>query len=163
VRPRAGAFSLAWNQRNYEPMLPEDGVPELTYPAVRRTADLKTLVLANVGNEQVLCGLLQMPRVASLAGLVEAVVVRCRSIKVLLEIANRRELHTGTANRNVPRALLWHPSSIPLGALRKFIHVRYVARAELAAMCGRGSRARPEVRQQVAAYLASLSTASRSD
>ena len=158
VKPRSGRFVLEWNQAKYEPMLPEDGVPELTYPAVRRAADLRALVLANLGNEQVMSGLLQVPRVASLAGLVEMVVVRSRSLKVLLEIANRRELHTGAANRNVPRALLWHPSNIPVSALRKFVHVRYVDRGELAALCTRGSRARPEVRQMVASYLTTLSS-----
>jgi hypothetical protein len=156
-RPRSGRFLLPWNERKYEPMLPEDGVPELTYPAVRRATDLRALVLTNIGNEQVMSGLLQIPRVAALPGLLEMVVTRSRSVKVLLEIANRRELHTGAANRTVPRALLWHPSGIPLSALRKFVHVRYVERGELATLCGRGSRARPEIRQMVASYLASLS------
>ena len=75
---------------------------------------------------------------------------------MLLEIANRRELHTGAANRNVPRTLLWHPTGIPVSALRKFVHVRYVDRIELTAMAARNSRARPEVRQMVASYLAAL-------
>lgn len=157
VRPRSGRFLLPWKERKYEPMLPEDGVPELTYPAVRRSTDLRALVLTNIGNEQVMSGLLQIPRVAALPGLLEMVVTRSRSVKVLLEIANRRELHTGAANRNVPKALLWHPTSIPLSALRKFVHVRYVERGELASLSSRGSRARPEIRQMVASYLASLS------
>jgi hypothetical protein len=158
VDPRSGGFTLAFDARRYEPMVPEDGVPELTYPAVRRPPDLRAIVLANVHNEHVMCGLLSMPRLATSPGLVEQVVVRSRSLKVLLEIANRRELYTGVANRNVPRALLWHPAGIPVSALRKFVHVRFVERAELAALSARGSRARPEIRQMAAAYLASLSS-----
>jgi hypothetical protein len=157
VRARSGRFVLPWETR-YEPMLPEDGVPELVYPAIRRSPDLRILVLSNVGNEQVMTGLLSVPRVSALPGLIEAVVLRTRSVKILLEIANRRELHTGMANRGVPRALLWHPSSVPISALRKFVHVRYIDRGDLAALCGRGSRARPEIRQMAASYLDSLSS-----
>lgn len=156
VRPQAGRFLLPWIPRKYEPMLPEDGVPELAYPAVRRSPDLRIQVLGNLQNESVLCGLLQLPRVASLAGLVELITVRTRSIKVLLEIANRRELYTGAANRNVAKALLWHPSNIPVSALRKFVHVRFVDRQELAAISTRGSHARPEIRQMAERYLKSL-------
>jgi hypothetical protein len=156
VQPRAGRFLLPWNQRKYEPMLPEDGIPELTYPAVHRSTDLRDLVKANIQNESVISGLLGVPRVANLAGLIEWVVVRSRSIKILLEIANRRELYTGAANRNVPKALLWHPTPIPVSAIRKFVHVRFVDRAELVALCARGSRARSEVRQMAAMYLDSL-------
>ena len=78
--------------------------------------------------------------------------------EMLAEIANRRDLYSGAANINVPRALLWHPSAIPVSALRKFVHVRFVDRAELAALANRGSRARPEVRQMAMTYLASLSS-----
>lgn len=158
VEPRSGGFTLAFDARRYEPLLPEDGVPELTYPAIRRPPDLRAIVLANVHNEHVMCGLLAMPRLVTSPGLVEQVVMRSRSLKVLLEIANRRELYTGAANHNVPRALLWHPAGIPVSALRKFVHVRFVERAELAALSARGSRARPEIRQMAAAYLASLSS-----
>lgn len=158
IEPRPGGFRLLYDARRYEPMLAEDGVPELTYPIVRRTPDLRVLVMSNVQNEAVLCGLLAVPRVAALPGLVESVTIRSRSIKVLLEIANRRDLHTGAANRNVPKALLWHPTAIPVSALRKFVHVRFLDRGELAALCMRGSRARPEVRQLAALYLASLTT-----
>lgn len=158
VEARPSRFILPWDARRYEPLLPEDGVPELTYPAVKRTPDLRVMALANVQNEAVILGLLGLPRVASMPGLVETIVVRSRSIRVLLEIANRRELYTGAANRNVPRALLWHPVGIPVSALRKFVHVRFVDRTELGALSSRGSKARPEIRQMAAAYLASLST-----
>jgi hypothetical protein len=158
VEVRPERFILTWDARRYEPLLPEDGIPELTYPAVKRTPDLRVMVLANAQNESVMMGLMAMPRVTSLPGLIETIAVRSRSIRVLLEIANRRELYTGAANHNVPRVLLWHPSGIPVSALRKFVHVRFVDRTERGALCARGSKARPEIRQLAAAYLASLST-----
>lgn len=158
VPTRTSGFEVAYVDRRHEPLLPEDGLPELIYPVLQRELDLRQAVANNIQNEHVLCGLLGLPRVASMPGLVEMVVVRSRSIKVLLEIANRRELHTGAANRNVPRALLWHPTAVPVSALRKFVHVRFVARAELVALSTRGSRARPEIRQMAAAYLDSLSS-----
>ncbi len=156
---RMGGFHLAYDAHLHGPMLAEDGVPELTYPIVRKIVDLRQLVIANIQNEHVLCGLLAVPRLATLPGLVEQIAIRTRSIKVLLEIANRRDMFTGAANHNVPRALLWHPSAVPVSALRKFIHVRFVDRAELAALSTRGSRARPEIRQLASEYLTSLSSA----
>jgi len=155
---RQGSFHLPYDARRHGPMLAEDGVPELTYPIVRKIVDLRQLVIANIQNEHVLSGLLAVPRLATLPGLVEQIAIRTRSIKVLLEIANRREMFTGAGNRNVPRALLWHPSAIPVSALRKFVHVRFVDRAELAGLAARGSRARPEIRQLASEYLATLST-----
>ena len=154
----SGGFELEYLPRRHESMLPEDLLPELRYPVVRRELELREAVLSNIGNEHVICGLLSLPRVASLPGLIEMLTVRTRSLKVLLEIANRRDLYSGAANINVPRALLWHPSAIPVSALRKFVHVRFVDRAELAALANRGSRARPEVRQMAMTYLASLSS-----
>jgi len=59
----------------------------------------------------------------------------------------------------VPRVLLWHPAGVPVSALRKFVHVRYIDRLELASMASRGSRARPEIRQMAAQYLASINSA----
>jgi hypothetical protein len=155
--PRWGGFPVSYQPWLHDAMLPEDSCPELIYPVVHRNLDLREAVLANLQNEHILCGLLGLPRVGNLPGLVEMVVMRSRSLKVLLEVANRRELYTGAANRNVPRALLWHPMSIPVSALRKFVHVRFVDRNELATLANRGSQARPEVRQMASAYLASLS------
>ncbi len=156
MRPTAGSFTAQYDAGRHDRFLPDDGTPELSTPGSRPVPDLRRLVLSNIQNEHVICGLLQTPRVASLPGLVEQIVIRTRSLKVLLDVANRRELHTGAANRNVPRALLWHPSGVPVSALRKFIHVRFVDRIELASIATRGSRARPEIRQMAAAYLNTL-------
>lgn len=158
VAPRSGGFVLAFDAPRHRSLLADDGVPELTDPLVERVRDLRQLALSNIGNEHVLCGLLSQPCISNLPGLVEQIAIRTRSLKILLEIANRRDLHSGSANRNVARALLWHPSAVPVTALRKFVHVRFVDRAELAALAGRGSRARPEIRQLAAEYLASLTT-----
>ncbi|MFQ5600354.1 MAG: hypothetical protein ACE5G2_07345 [Candidatus Krumholzibacteriia bacterium] len=148
---------VAYDPRRHPRFLAKDGVPALIGEGEGGIEDLRAAVIANVENEHILCGLLANARVAALAGLVERVVRRTRSVKVLLEIANRRDLHTGYANRNVPNALLWHPTAIPVSALRKFVHVRFVDRAELVALSGRGSRARPEIRQLASSYLATLS------
>jgi hypothetical protein len=156
--PSADDCTLVYAPRKHDRFLPEDCVPELAAPGPLKPPDIRRLVLSNIQNEAVICGLLQTPRVSSLPGLVEQIALRTRSVKILLEIANRRELHTGAANANVPRTLLWHPSGIPVSALRKFVHVRFVDRMELSAIATRNSRARPEVRQMAAGYLATLSS-----
>lgn len=154
--PGSGDALLVYDPRRHDRFLPEDSVPDLVAPGRDKPVDVRQLVLSNIQNEHLICGLLATPRVSSLPGLVEQIALRSRSMKVLLEIANRRELHTGAANSNVPRALLWHPSGIPVSALRKFIHVRFVGRVELSAIATRNSRARPEIRQLAANYLATL-------
>jgi len=156
--PVAGEATLVYHAPRHDRFLPDDAVPELMAPGQPKSVDLRRLVLSNIQNEHMICGLLQTPRVSSLPGLVEQIALRTRSLKVLLEIANRRELHTGAANSAVPRALLWHPSGIPVSALRKFVHVRFVDRVELTAISTRNSRARPEVRQLAANYLATLTS-----
>lgn len=153
---RSGEFVLEFEPARHDRLLTDDLIPELEAPGKPRPVDVRRMVLSNIGNEHVVCGLLQSPKVSGLPGLVEQIVIRTRSIKVLLEVANRRDLHSGAANRNVPRALLWHPGGVPVSALRKFVHVRFIDRMELASMASRGSRARPEVRQMASQYLASL-------
>jgi len=159
VETQSGEFCVRFDAARHERLLADDLVPELEAPGKQAPVDVRRLVLSNIANEHVICGLLQSPKVSSLPGLVEQIVIRTRSLKVLLEVANRRELHGGAANRNVPRVLLWHPAGVPVSALRKFVHVRYIDRLELASMASRGSRARPEIRQMAAQYLASINSA----
>jgi hypothetical protein len=154
--PAVDDWTLVYVPRRHDPFVADDGVPELAPPDAPKPTDFRRLVLTNIQNEHVICGLLATPRVANMPGLVEQIALRTRSLKVLLEIANRRDLHTGAANRNVPRVLLWHPSGVPVSALRKFVHVRFIDRLELVALSTRNSRARPEVRQMASAYLATL-------
>jgi hypothetical protein len=154
--PRPGTLCLRYHDDLHYQLLSPDGTPVLVEAARQVPRDIRQLVLDNLQNEHMLCGFLGSPRVVSSPGLVEIVVRRTRSIKILLDIANRRELHTGHANGNVPEALLTHPSNIPVSALRKFVHVRYVDRSALTNMANRGTRVRPEVRNMALAYLKSL-------
>jgi hypothetical protein len=155
VQP-SGVVRLAYDAVRHHAMLDPAGAPMLVPPQRPEANDIRQLVLDNMQNEHILVGLLGNPRVVASAGLVETIVNRTRSIKVLLDIANRRELHSGSANRNVPLALLSHPSNIPVSALRKFVHVRYVDRVSLASMANRGTRVRPEVRSMATQYLKSI-------
>ena len=49
-----------------------------------------------------------------------------------------------------------NPAKVPLMALRKFVHVRFIDKASLARLAGKGSTIREEVRREVQHYLSSL-------
>ena len=116
--------------------------------------DWKGLVLCNITRETLLLSLLNNPKVVRIPGLVETVVVNCRSSQVLSVIAQKRELHTGHQNHGVPAALLRSRTKLPLTLLRRFIHVRFVSRSDLKDIAARAPR--PEVAKEVAAYLATI-------
>ncbi|MCB9496584.1 MAG: hypothetical protein H6686_06830 [Fibrobacteria bacterium] len=116
--------------------------------------DWKGLVLSNITRETLLMSILDNPKCSRVAGLVEVVVVNCKSSQVLSHIAQKRELHTGHQNKGVPAALLRSRMKIPMTLLRRFIHLRFVSRAELKDMAVRAPRA--EVAKEVADYLASI-------
>ena len=81
------------------------------------------------------------------AGVVEVIARGSRSLRVLLRIARTRKLHSGSANRNVPAALLQNPANIPLSALRAFLNLRYISRHELTRL----ARGGPETRREISA------------
>lgn len=116
--------------------------------------DWKGLVLSNITRETLLLSILNNPKCQRVPGLVEAVVVNCRSNQVLSHIAMKRELHTGHQNKGVPLALLRSRMKIPMTLLRRFIHLRFVTRADLKDLAVRAPR--KEVAQEVADYLASI-------
>jgi len=116
--------------------------------------DWKGLVLSNITRETLLLSILNNPKCQRVSGLVETVVVNCKSSQVLSFIATKRELHTGHQNGGVPAALLRCRMKIPMTLLRRFIHLRFVSRAELKDIAARA--ARPEVAKEVADYLASI-------
>jgi len=116
----------------------------------------RTLVQTYIDNDNFLTELLNNPRVIGQSGIVPLVALRCRSARVLTIIANRRELHSGFANKEVPVNLLVNPAKISVSSIRKFIHVRYVDKATLARLGGKGSQIRDEIRREIQHYLSSL-------
>jgi len=116
----------------------------------------RTLVMTYIDNDNFIAEALNNPRIVSKAGVVPIIAQKSRSMRILSIIANRRDLHTGILNKEVPLSLLENPAHIPVSALRKFIHVRFVDKATLARLGGKGSMAREEIRREVARYLASL-------
>lgn len=116
--------------------------------------DWKGLVLSNITRETLLLSILNNPKCQRVSGLVETVVVNCKSTQVLSFIATKRELHTGHQNGGVPAALLRCRMKIPLTLLRRFIHLRFVSRAELKDIAQRAPR--PEVAKEVADYLTNI-------
>jgi hypothetical protein len=119
-------------------------------------AELKRLVLANLDNVSVTLGFLQNARVIAIPGLVASIATRCRSLRVLDVIATDRRLHSGFANKEVPRALLLTPCNIPVKTLVKFIHVKYVSKVDLQRMAKDKTGMRREVIKEIERYLASL-------
>jgi hypothetical protein len=78
-------------------------------------------------------------------GVVEAIAMGSRSLKILLRIARDRKLHTGAANRRVPISLLMNPAGVPLSALRPFLGLHYISRHELQRL----ARGGPDVREEI--------------
>ena len=117
---------------------------------------LKDLVQLQMNNDAFICGLLDNARVSNLPGLVAMIVLETRSLRVLDKIISVRRLHTGPANKDVPRLLLLSPARVPLSSLKAFIHVRYVSRVDLERLARPRSEVRPEVQKEVATYLRML-------
>ena len=136
----------------------DDGMPinvDWTLATLDKQLSFKSLVLSYMDNDSFLVELLNNPKASSKPGVVDLISVRCRSLRVLTLVATRRELFTGFANKNVPLNLLLSPCKIPLSALRKFVHVRYVDKMTLAKIAGRGGQIREEVRREINRYLQS--------
>jgi hypothetical protein len=116
----------------------------------------RTLVMTYIDNDQFIMELLNNPRVLAQPGIIALVSQRARSMRVLTVIANRRDLYTGFANKEVPLNLLLNPSKVPVSAIRKFIHVRFIDKTTLVRLAGKGSQIREEVRREIQHYLGSL-------
>jgi hypothetical protein len=122
----------------------------------QRSVSYRTLVMTYMDNDNFIVELLNNPRIACQAGVVPLIALRCRSMRVLTIVATRRDLYTGFSNKEVPVNLLQNPSKVPLSAIRKFIHVRFLDKASLARLGGKGSQIREEVRREIQRYLGSL-------
>ncbi len=136
-----------------------EGVPrEIDWFEVQKEKGLsyKSLVMTFMDNDSFLAELLNNPKAASKPGVIAVIALRCRSSRILSMIANRRDLYTGFAGKEVPLNLLMNPVRIPVTTLRKFIHVRYIDRPTLLRFSGRGSPAREEIRREISRYLNNL-------
>jgi len=135
----------------------DEGVPrEMNWAEMTLDKGLsyKSLVLAYIDNDSFLMEIINNPKSASKPGVISLISQRCRSLRVLSVIANRRDLYTGFQNKDVPLNLLRNPAKIPVTALRKFIHVRYVDRMTLQNLAGRsGSQIREEVRREIQRFV----------
>jgi hypothetical protein len=120
-------------------------------------AEIRKMVLSNIGSISILLGFLRNPKIVAIPGLVAQVVQRTRSLLVLDIIANTRALYVGFANREVAYALLTSPCNIPLKSLRKFIHVKCVSKVDLQRLANDSTSIRREVGKEIQKYLASIS------
>lgn len=121
-----------------------------------QTVSYRTLVMTYIDNDQFIMELLNNPRVLAQPGIIALVSMRCRSMRVLTVIANRRDLFSGFANKEVPLNLLLNPCKVPVSSIRKFIHVRFIDKTTLIRLAGKGSQIRDEVRREIQHYLGSL-------
>ncbi len=135
----------------------ENGMPadiDWTTVSIDKAISFKSLVMSNIDNDSFLASLLNNPKAISKPGIMPLIAIRCRSLRILSLISNRREYYTGFANKEVPLNLLRNPAKISLTALRKFIHVRYVDKMTLQKLSNMGGgQIREEVRREIRRYL----------
>lgn len=116
--------------------------------------DWKGLVLSNITRDTLITSFLANHKCVRVPGMVECVVVNSRSLQILSLIATKRDLYTGHQNKGVPAALLRSRCKIPMNLLRRFIHIRFVSRAELKDLAVRAPRA--DVQKEIEMYLATI-------
>ena len=147
---------LAWAEDlNAEPEPNAEDEDEID-PNSATNAELKHLVMTNIQSISILLGFLRNHKIVAIPGLVEDVVNRTRNPKVIETIAMVRVMHTGFANRGVPLACLRSPVNIPIGVLRKFMHVKYVSKVDLKRIAVDQAGVRKEVGREVKKYLKTL-------
>ncbi len=117
---------------------------------------LKHLVMMNLQSTSVLLGFLRNPQIIGIPGLVEEVANRTRNPQIIATIASDRALYTGFANKGVALACLRSPCNVPVKTLRKFCHVKYVAKIELKRMAADRTGIRKEIAREIAKYLEAL-------
>ena len=136
--------------------LPKYVGPRTLDDEVAAADSIKDLVLANLNNTSVLLGMLKNQKIISTPGIVSMIVMRCRSMSVVETIAERRNLHSGFANNDVPLSLLKCPMRLSVKTLRRFINVRYVNKVDLRRLAVDRSGVRREVSEEIERYLKSL-------
>ncbi|MEK7390951.1 MAG: hypothetical protein AAB214_00145, partial [Fibrobacterota bacterium] len=116
--------------------------------------DWKGLVLANITRDTLITSFLNNSKCVRVPGLVETVVVNSRSLQILSYIATKRDLYLGHQNKGVPAALLRSRSKIPMNLLRRFMHIRFVSKADLKDLSLRA--ARTDIQKEVGDYLKTI-------
>jgi hypothetical protein len=159
TRIAPGTIALQYRPASDGAFVEPDGTPHL--PAgpgagKERGLTLIELVRRQIDSDPFIMGLLDNPKTSAVAGLVPMLARDSRSLRVLERIIRVRRLHTGSANRDVPRLLLANPCHIPLSMLRPFIHVRFVSKVDLKQLGRRNAGVRPEIAREVAHYLDKL-------
>lgn len=123
----------------------------------KSNAVIKQLVMSNITSSSTILGFLRNPKVVAIPGLVADVAQRTRNPQIIETIANDRTLYTGFANRDVPLVCLRSPCNVSPKMLRKFIHVKYVAKVDLKRMAQDKAGIRKEVLREIQFYLETLS------
>jgi hypothetical protein len=158
-RPSRDLIEIRFREEHSNTFILPDGTPRLPEdPEERpfRELSLSELVLSQIANDSFILGILENSKATAMPGLVGLIARQSRSLRVLDKIIRLRQLHTGVANSDVPRLLLMNPSHIPISSLKRFIHVRFVSRADLRRMARRSPDMRPEISREIAAYLRNL-------
>jgi hypothetical protein len=156
-RPAPATIVLRYREGLDHKFVAADGTPELIGEASdRRELSLGELIRKQIDNDPFIVGLLDNPKATAIPGLIPMLARDCRSLRVLDRIIRVRRLHTGAANRDVPRRLLANPAHIPVSSLRAFVHVRFVSKTDLRQMSRRGSGVRSEVARAIETYLERL-------
>lgn len=114
----------------------------------------RQLISAHIHNDALIDKLLDVSTVYQTSGLVEYITTRSRSPRILTKIATRNNLHSGSGNGGVPRALLKNPAPLPIDLLRQFIKRSYFNMVELRTLLNDGT-IRPEVIKEIRGYLLS--------
>lgn len=159
LQPEPGLVEMMIREDRAAIFLHADGTPRLPLrprePVIRQLS-LKDIVQLQINNDAFLLGVLDNRKATNLPGLVALIVQQVRSLRVLDKIISVRGLHTGPANKDVPRLLLLSPARIPVSSLKSFIHVRYVSKVDLERLSRPRSEVRPEVQKEIALYLRML-------
>jgi len=155
IRCAAGGIGFRPNDLDLSVLLDEHTLSLDLSGGIRpKPPDWKGLVLSNITRETLILSILDNPKCQRVAGLVETVVVNCKSGQVLSHIAMKRELHSGHQNKGVPAALLRSRTKIPMTLLRRFINLRFVSKSELKDLAVRAPR--NDVAKEVADYVEGL-------
>lgn len=141
-----------FSERTYSQWI---GPDLLTIPLAREPEpmSIRTLVASCMNREVLLSRLLENPKVYGTPALVERIVRRSRSVRIITEIARTPALHRGAANANVPAALLRSPVNVPIELIRRFVSTRYVNLTELRKLSRIPSELRPAVASEISSYL----------
>ncbi|MBU8921128.1 MAG: hypothetical protein KOO63_04830 [Bacteroidales bacterium] len=154
-------LSLDLSGINTSHFISDDGLPidvDWVDMSESRELSIKALVMSYLDNDSFLAQLLNNPKATNKPGIVSLIAQRCRSLRILSLITNRRDLHTGFNNKVVPMNILMSPAKIPITLLRKFIHIRYVDKMTLIKLSQKGTGlVREDVRREIERYLRSAS------